>query len=149
MRFGPNSEWREEIKIHHMTWLQIVEIKNDEMVATHVHISSYPEGCWSLEQAKQIAKTVIHFDEAFQQIWAPSRREHLVTQSNKRDNYLLKNLKFEECSELIDKCANKKDLFKIMQAGVSKKAPPTRDFAWNFQNAAEDGIGSIGVSHDS
>ena len=121
--------------------LLIGEVEVDKMCATHIHVSPKKEKAWSLEQLKQVAKAIIYFDEAFKAIWAPSRRDHGLTQSNKSDNHKLKNHDFAACCKFIDNCAKKPDLIKLMQQ--------TRDYAWNFENTAEGGIGTIGASHDS
>ena len=117
------------------------------MCATHVHISPAKERRWSLEPLKPFAKAVLYFDAAFNSIWAPSRRDHMASGSNKENNYKLKNLGFAECCELIDKCASYRELINLMQAGET-----TRDYAWNFENTDEKvkkSIGTIGASHDS
>ena len=129
--------------------MQIGEVEVDNGCATHVHVSPKKEKVWSLQQLKQVAKAIIYFDGAFKKIWAPSRREHDLTQSNKRDNYKLKGLGFVEYCERIDNCASNRELINLMQAGQSKTAQQTRDYAWNFENTAENGIGTIGASHDS
>ena len=129
--------------------LLIGEVEVDKMCATHVHVSPKKEKFWSLEQLKQVAKAIIYFDEAFKVIWAPSRRKHGLTQSSKSDNYKLKDLGFAECCEHIDNCANICDLINLMQSGKSETPQRTRDYAWNFENTAQGGIGTIGASHDS
>ena len=147
MPFGPNSTWREDVKEHWAALLQIGEVEVDKGCATHVHVSPKPEP-WSLEQLKRMAKAVIYFDDAFKIIWAPTRREHELTKSNKRNNYKLKDLGFGACCERIEECANKRGLISLMQSGESKAAQQTRDYAWNFENT-EKAIGTIGASHGS
>ena len=138
------------MKEHWATLLRIGEVEVDSMCATHVHVSPKKEKFWSLEQLKEVAKAIIYFNEAFKAIWAPSRRGHGLTQSNKSDNQKLKNHDFAACCKFIDNCASKPDLIKLMQSGQSEETPQqTRDYAWNFENTAEGGIGTIGASHDS
>ena len=149
MTFGQSSEWRKDVKEHWAALLQIGEVEVDKGCATHVHVSPRKEKFWSLEQLKQAAKAVIYFDGAFKKIWAPSRRGHELTHSNKSDNHKLKDLDFAACCERIDNCASNRELINLMQAGPSKAAQQTRDYAWNFENTAETGIGTIGASHDS
>ena len=127
--------------------LQIGEVEVDKGCATHVHVSPKQKS-WSLDQLKQVAKAVIYFDDAFKIIWAPTRREHELTKSNKRNNYKLKDIEFAACCKLIQKCANKHELVNLMQSGESKAAQQTRDYAWNFENT-EKAIGTIGASHGS
>ena len=137
---------------HWATLLRIGEIEVDSMCATHVHVSPKKEKVWSLEQLKQVAKAIIYFNEAFKAIWAPSRRGHGLTQSNKDNNHNFKNPDFAESCKLIDNCGSKRDLLNLMQAGESKAQ--TRDYAWNFENTVKmddkkEPIGTIGASHDS
>ena len=139
---------------HFATLLELAEVEVDEMCATHVHISPKKEEEWSLEQLKQVAKAIIYFNDAFKTIWAPSRRKHELTKSNKDDNHKLRTLKFAQCCELIDQCDTKRKLLNLMQAGESKHAPQTRDYAWNFENTVQmekekKPIHTIGASHDS
>ena len=147
LTFGRNSEWREDVKKHWATLLQLGDVKVDEGCATHVHVSPKKEKLWSLEQLKQFAKAVIYFDDAFKKIWAPSRRDHGLTQSNKRHSSRLKECGFVECCKSIENCADNKALFNLMQQ--------SRDYAWNFENTFENpekkekAIGTIGASHDS
>lgn len=149
MTFGQSSEWRTEVKEHWAALLRIGEVEVDKGCATHVHVSPRKEKVWSLEQLKQVAKAIIYFDEAFKAIWAPSRREHDLTQSNKSENYKLKDLDFAACCECINNCASIRELINLMQSGQSEAAQQSRDYAWNFENTAEGGIGTIGASHDS
>ena len=155
LTYGQNSKWREDVKKHWAALLEIGEVEVDKGCATHVHVSPKQEP-WSLKQLKQVAKAVIYFDDAFKNIWAPTRRKHDLTQSNKRNNYKLENLKFDECRKLIDECANNLQLINLMQSGNTKADGQTRDYAWNFQNTDDqfkrDGaksIGTIGASHGS
>ena len=150
LTFGPGSKWREEVKKHWDTLLQIGEVKVDNMCATHVHISPQWK-VWSLEQLKQVAKAVVYFDDAFEVIYAPTRRDREVTKSNKSDNYILKGLDFGECCERIQRCDYIQNLVTMMQS-VSPFTK-TRDFAWNFMNtdmdfttSADKPIGTIGAS---
>ena len=116
--------------------------------ATHVHVSPRKEERWSLEQLKPIAKSIIYFDPAFMGVYAPSRRNHSLTQSNKKDNYKLKDRNYADCFKLIDGCKTKDQLIKLMQS-VSQANPATRDYAWNLENTQEGKKGSIGASQDS
>ena len=143
---------------HWATLLQIGEVEVDHMCATHVHISPKEKEVWSLEQLKRIAKAVIYFDDPFKVISAPTRRDHDLTQSNKRKNYLLKDLDFGACCERIEKCANNLDLINLIQSGGLKADEQTRDYAWNFENtdkkfakwgSGNKPIGTIGASHGS
>ena len=152
--FGQSSEWRTEVKKHWSTLLRLAEVKVDQMCATHVHVSPRKEERWSLEPLKRVAKAIIYFNDAFKAIYAPSRRKHDLTQSNKDDNYKLKDLDFAACCERIENCASNRELINLMQAGGSKHARQTRDYAWNFENTdkmdkPEGPIGTIGASHDS
>ena len=135
------------MKEHWAALLQIGEVEVDKGCATHVHVSP-KRNSWSLDQLKQVAKAVIYFDDAFKIIWAPTRREHEFTKSNKRKNYKLKDLGYVACCERIEKCANKHELINLMQSGESEAAQQTRDYAWNFENT-EKAIGTIGTSHSS
>ena len=146
MTFGRNSNWREEIKKHWAALLQILEVEVDDGCATHVHISPEEKGLWSLEQLKQLSKAIIYFAKAFRTIWAPSRRNHSLTQSNKGQNYKLKDIGFAECCKLIDGCATKQDIIDLMQPGETKADGQSRDYAWNFE-PTERKIGTIGASH--
>ena len=148
LTFGKNSGWREDVKEHWATLLQIGQVRVDKMCATHVHVSPKRDPPWSISELKGVAKAIIYFEDAFNHIWAPSRREHALTKSNKRDNHKLKDLKFAECSKLIEACPSKRELINLMQAGETNKARQTRDYTWNFENT-EKAIGTIGASQDS
>ena len=149
MRFGQSSEWETNVEKHWETLSPILDVELDSMCATHVHVSLKGKGVyWNLEQLKRFAKAAIYFNKAFKAIWAPSRRDHPFTQSNKDDNYILKGLDFAACFTLIEKCASMHDLIKLMQAGETKAAQQSRDYAWNFENTVKE-IGTIGALHDS
>ena len=153
MRFGRSGEWRKNVEKHWDTVSQILTLEIDEMCATHVHISPAIGEQWTLEQLKQLAKAIIYFNDALKAIYAPSRRNHDLTHSNKKDNYKLKSRDVAESCELIDKCASKLDLLNLMQSPLFNIQ--TRDYAWNFENTVkkpgskEKETGSVGASHDS
>ena len=148
LTFGPNSQWRKDVETHWEKLLQIVEVVINDGCATHVHVCPRNEERWSLEQLKPIAKAIIYFDPGLMEIYAPSRREHMLTQSNKRENHKLKDLNYAECFKRIDNCTTKDQLFVLMQREFQAN-PPTRDYAWNFENTLEGRKGSIGASQDS
>ena len=148
LTFGPKSQWRMNVEKHWETLLQIVEVEINGGCATHVHVSPRKEERWTLEQLKPIAKAVIYFNDAFKEIYAPSRRNHDFTYSNKDDNYKLKDQDFAECCKLIDNCASKDAIINLMQAGKTKADHQSRYYAWNFENTEEGKKGSIGASQD-
>ena len=143
MRFGRSGEWRKNLEVHWDTVSQILTLTIDDMCATHVHISPAIGERWTLEQLKQLAKAIIYFNDALNAIYAPSRRNHDFTLSNKKDNYKLNKLEFPACCKLIDSCASCPELTILMQTNSSKTQ--ARDYAWNFENTAKEEIGTIGA----
>ena len=153
MRFGRSGEWRNDVEKHCDTVPKILTVTMDKMCALHVHVSPAIGERWTLEQLKPLAKAIIYFDEALNGIYAPSRRKHKFTMSNKKHNHTLKDLDIEVCFESIDECASKRALIKLMQTTLFETQ--TRDFAWNFENtekkdnSKEEPTGSVGASLDS
>lgn len=156
LKFCNDGKWREEVKTHWHTLLQFGKVDIDGDCATHVHVSPKLEGGWSLVQLKQVAQAVLCFEDAFHAIWAPSRREHYFTKSNKANNSKLKDLEFGDCCKLVQECVDTDHLALLIQPNdheKSKNAPPDRAYAWNFENTIEKPehpkIGTIGASHSS
>lgn len=144
------------MQAHWNTLLLFGKADIDDNCATHVHVSPKVEGGWSLVQLKQVAQAVLYFEKPFQGIWAPSRREHYFTKSNKADNSKLKDQSFGECCRYVQECVDTDHLALLMQPNdhkKSKNAPPDRAYAWNFENTVEKPehpkIGTIGASHVS
>ena len=152
MTFGRDSTWREEVRKVWNTLLQIAEVEINQMCATHVHVSPKETKIWDLDQLKKIAKAVVYFENAFDIISTPSRRAHRFTHTNKSGNIKLSSLTIEECCDKIARCKNALQLINIMQSSRDKPTP-SREFAWNFQNTALEGVrgepilGTIGVSN--
>lgn len=156
-KFYPDSAWREGVEDHWNTILLYGEFHIDEDCATHVHVSPEAGKVWSSEQLKRVAQAVIYFDQAFKAIWAPSRREHDLTSSNKANNYKLKDLEFAECCKLIQECVDTDHLVSLMQPleRPGSGNTPLRSYAWNFMNTMkatkeeQQKIGTIGASRGS
>ena len=154
--FRPGSQWRKEVKDHWNTLSLLGKAFIDDFCATHVHVSPKAGTRWSLDQLKQIAQAVVYFEEAFKIIWTPSRREQILTKSNKTDNKNLNQLDFGNCCKRIRGCGNENNLVSLMQPFENASNAVDRAYAWNFENTktdkdekGEDRIGTIGGSHGS
>ena len=164
LSFCPDSAWKEEVKTHWATLLEIGRVNVNNSCATHVHISrkakSGPkkELDWTTEELRRVAQAVLYFDKAFDAILAPSRRGDFKTRSNRANNKKLGNRGFGECCKLIQN-ADLDHLVSLMQPKDSVQSDNIswdRFYRWNFENTKKgdvdgniDGkrrIGTIGMS---
>ena len=139
------------MKNHWAKLLDFGKVRIDNECATHVHISPEVGKEWTLMQLKAVARAVLYFEEVFKAIVAPSRRKHKHTKFNKASNRRLQNADFELCCMLIGECVNVEELVSLMQPpdSVNINAGPDRHYAWNFQNAMDGKLGTIGTSYGS
>lgn len=151
LSFCSDGAWKEEVKTHWATLLDIGTVQVNTSCATHVHISrkakSGPkkELNWTMTELRNIAQAVLYFDKAFDAILAPSRRGASGfnrTRSNKANNQKLRNLGFEECCELLQ-IADLNRLVSLMQPLESAQSDDTkyeRFYGWNFENTKEGDV---------
>lgn len=140
---------------------KLVEPYVDEGCATHVHISpkaqSGSQAKWSMDQLKNVAQAVVYFEKAFDDVVAPSRRDHEMTRRNKAANHQLKALGFAECCKRIQACADEDHLVHLLQPSENhagyQDLSSDRNYRWNFDNTkkdkkdGKDRYGTIGALH--
>lgn len=127
---------------------------SDVTCGTHVHVSP-GDSKWTLEQAKNVSRSILYFEEAFEVLLPSERRGNRECRSNRIDNPKLKHLPdLESCFQKIQECATIKSLIHLMNAGETlsnvfesnaEEAVTERCYAFNFENLMEGKIGTIGM----
>ena len=129
---------------------------SDVTCGTHIHVSP-GDSEWTLEQAKNVSRSVLYFEEAFEVLLPPERRGNRECRSNQFDNPKLKHLPdLEACWQKIQECTTIKALVHLMNAKGEdspalfeerdgEKALTERCYGFNFENLLEGEIGTIGT----
>jgi Putative amidoligase enzyme len=104
---------------------------------THVHLSL--SGGYTLQNLKQIAQTIIHFEPALEALLPENRRGNEYSKSNWLDNrnFGYKKWSRAESIELIDQCSSMRDLVLLMNPNHDKM------FGWNFLYLLQDNKGTV------
>lgn len=129
---------------------------SDVTCGTHVHVSP-GDSNWTLEQAKNVSRTIFYFEEAFEVLLPPERCGNLECRSNRIENPKLKDLPdLESCFQKIQECttikalvhlmnAKEEDLSNVCEESNGEKAVTERRYGFNFENLMEGKIGTIGM----
>lgn len=129
---------------------------SDVTCGTHVHVSP-GDSEWTLDQVKNVSRSILYFEEAFEVLLPPERRGNRECRSNRVDNPKLKLLPdLGACLQEIQECATIKALVHLMNAKEEnpsnvceepngEKAVTERCYGFNFENLMEGKIGTIGT----
>ena len=158
IRYEPESSWRQGLKSHFRIIMGYAKIMSDITCGTHVHVSP-GDSEWTLEEVKNVSRSILYFEEAFEVLLPPDRRGNRECRSNRSDNPKLKHLPdLEACFEKIRECTSIKALVYLMNAKdeftwqfhENSKGETTgteRCYGFNFENLMEGKIGTIGMQH--
>lgn len=156
MRYEFGSLWRSNLRSHFQIIESYAEIMSDVTCGTHVHVS--PGGSkWTLDQVKNVSRSILYFEEAFEVLVPPERRGNRECRSNRIDNPELRCLPhLETCCQRIQECttikaltqlmnAKEKDSFIIYEDSDGEPSVTERRYGFNFENLLEGKIGTIGM----
>ena len=128
---------------------------SDTSCGTHLHVS--PGGSeWTLDQVRNVSRSILYFEEAFDALLPLERRWNRQCRSNRVDNPQLRCLPdLDVCCQAIQECTTIKAVTHLMNAReayflsvyevVAGEFPETdRRYAFNFENLMEGKIGTIG-----
>lgn len=158
-RYEVGSSWRQNLHSHFQIIESYAEIMSDVTCGTHVHVSP-GEGEWTLKQAKNVSRSILYFEEAFEVLLPPERCGNRECRSNRIDNPKLKHLPdLQACLEKVEECSSTKALIHLMNAKEDdswnvgedwngEKAVTERCYGFNFENLMEGKIGTIGKLPD-
>lgn len=154
IRYEAGSSWRQNLHLHFQIIESYAEIMSDVTCGTHVHVSpGYSK--WTLEQVKNVSRSILYFEEAFEVLLPPGRRGNRECRSNRIDNPKLKHLPdLESCFQRIQECTAIESLIHLMNAkeedpsnvcedSNGEKAVTERRYGFNFENLMEGKIGTI------
>ncbi|CAD6594260.1 MAG: glycine cleavage system H-protein subunit [Alectoria sarmentosa] len=154
MRYEAGSPRRQNLRVHFQIIESYAEILPDVTCGTHVHVSP-GDSKWTLEQAKNVSRSILYFEEAFEVLLPPERRGNRECRSNQSDNPKLKDLPdLKACFEKIQECGSIKALIHLMN-GKDEDQPlvceewngeiavTERCYGFNFENLMEGKIGTI------
>lgn len=159
MSFEPGSPWRQNLRSHFKIVESYAKIMSDITCGTHVHVSP-GDSEWTLGQVKNVSRSILYFEEAFEVLLPPERRGNRQCRSNRIDNPKLKHLPdLEACFEEIQECSSTKALIHLMNAkeedpsnvceqSNGEMAVTERCYGFNFENLMEGKIGTIGKRHE-
>ena len=129
---------------------------SDVTCGTHVHVSP-GDSNWTLEQVKNVSRSILYFEEAFEVLLPPERRGNLECRSNRVENPKLKHLPdLDACFQKIEECTTMKALVHLMNAkeedisnlceeSSGEIAVTERRYGFNFENLMPGKIGTIGT----
>lgn len=133
---------------------------SDVTCGTHIHVSP-GDSNWTLDQVKNVSRSILYFEEAFEVLLPPERRGNRECRSNRFENPELKHLPdLVSCFQKIQDCTTIKALVHLMNAKEEdpsrvseewsgEKAVTERCYGFNFENLMEGKIGTIGKPHVS
>lgn len=110
---------------------------------------------WTLEQVKNVSRSILYFEEAFEVLLPPDRCGNRECRSNRTENPRLKHLPgLQACFEKVQECSSIKALIHLMNAKEQdswnvgeewngEKAVTDRCYGFNFENLMEGKIGTI------
>ena len=155
LRYDITSLWRPKLRWHFQTIQNYAEIMSDTSCGTHLHVS--PGGSeWTLDQVRNVSRSILYFEEAFDALLPLERRWNRQCRSNRVDNPQLRCLPdLDVCCQAIQECTTIKAVTHLMNAReayflsvyevVAGEFPETdRRYAFNFENLMEGKIGTIG-----
>ena len=129
---------------------------SDVTCGTHVHVSP-GDSNWTLEQVKNVSRSILYFEEAFEVLLPPERRGNLECRSNRVEIPRLKNLPdLDDCFQKIRECATMKALVHLMNAKEEnlsnvceelsgEMAVTERRYGFNLENLMPGKIGTVGM----
>lgn len=115
--------------------------------ATHVHIS--PIDGWTIDRIKNICRSILWFEEAFEELTPSFLRQDHWTFSNSVDNPQLRGLDLLTCFSKVRDCTTKDDIIYLMNALDTSLEPDSqrkltsRYWAWNLGNLKDGEIQTI------
>ena len=115
----------------------LCHIETNETCGTHIHVSLANGQEWQLEHVKSIARSILHFEPAFEVLVPAHRRGNEYTKSNRMDNPSFEHKTLAQCFDQIDRCAHVTDVADPMNANGD------RYHGWNFLNLYYGGKGTI------
>ena len=154
-RYDFTSLWRPALRWHFKTIQNYAEMMSDASCGTHLHVS--PGGSkWTLDQVRNVSRSILYFEEAFDALLPSERHGNRQCRSNRIDNPKLRCLPdLDACCQAIQACPTIKALTHLMNAReenalsiidrIVGETPETeRRYAFNFENLLEGKIGTIG-----
>lgn len=155
IRYEQGSSWRQDLHSHFQILESYAEIMTDVTCGTHIHVSP-GDSEWTLEQVKNVSRSILYFEEAFEVLLPPERRGNRECRSNRFENPKLKHLPdLAACFQKVHQCTTIKALVHLMNAkeedpsrvseeSNGEKAVTERCYGFNFENLMEGKIGTIG-----
>ncbi|KAL2161745.1 hypothetical protein VTH06DRAFT_8307 [Thermothelomyces fergusii] len=156
MRFAKRPEaWQTALHGVLQTLHAHFEVTTSHQCFTHIHIAP-AAGYWTLEQAKQLAKSALYFEGCLDALVPPYRRASVWAKSN-RNNVYFAGLSMADCFDRVDKQATFEGLSARMgwcgassPTGAALGAAPGVDFVhdafrWDFAGLSAAGAGGFGT----
>ncbi|KAL2154586.1 hypothetical protein VTH82DRAFT_3262 [Thermothelomyces myriococcoides] len=156
MRFAKRPEaWQTALRNVLSTLHAHFEVTTTHQCFTHIHISP-AAGFWTLEQAKELAKSALYFERCLDALVPPYRRTSVWAKSN-RNNVYFAPLPMAECFDRIDKQLTFEGLTARMgwcssssPTGVALGVEPGADFVhnafrWDFASLSAGGAAGFGT----
>ena len=157
LRYEFTSRWRPSLRWHFQTIQNYADIMSDASCGMHIHVS--PGGSeWTLDQVRNVSRSILYFEEAFEALLPLERRGNRQCRSNRIDNPKLRCLPdLDACCQAIQECTTIKALTHLMNANANEdyglsildevvgvNMETDRRYAFNFENLLEGKIGTIG-----
>ena len=156
MRYEFASLWRQNLRLHFQIVESYAEIMSHVTCGTHIHVS--PGGSrWTLDQLRNISRSILYFEEAFELLLPPDRRGNRECRSNRIDNPKLRHLPdLDTCCQRIHECTTIEALVCLMNAKENhsflvhenlnwERYVTERRYGFNFENLLEGKLGTIGM----
>jgi hypothetical protein len=116
---------------------ELCRIETNKTCGTHIHVSPANGHEWQLEHVKSMARSILHFEPAFEVLVSAHRRGNEYTKSNSIDNPSFEHKTVAQCFDQIDQCTHVTDVADLMNANGD------RYYGWNFLNLYYGGKGTI------
>lgn len=152
MRYELGSLWRSKLRSHFQIVESYAEIMSHVTCGTHVHVS--PGGSeWTLDQVRNVSRSILYFEEAFELLLPPDRRANPQCVSNRIENPKLRHLPdLDTCCQKIHECTTIEALVHLMNANVIDAKNwyggvlyTDRRYGFNFENLLGGGLRTIGM----
>lgn len=130
LKVFPGSTWRRDVECVWQYLQENYHIDSNLRCSTHIHVSPEPPYQYRIEDVHRIARSIIHFESAFEALMPDHRRGNAFAKSNWLDGEHLgqENLDRSDSINALDNAPSIYAMVELMQI------PDQKYYCWNFQN---------------
>lgn len=135
-RVQRNSSWRKDVELTWSCLRRHYHITEDFKCATHIHISFEAPQEFTADDIRRIARSILHFETAFEVLVPPTRRGNHFAKSNwlegqhlgRKGKTRIESIDAFDTAPTEDEAGDIDTIIEILQDFHD------RDYCWNFNN---------------